>query len=80
MGRWYEMIGEPISADAIPDRIIPNARRIELKEDSMAQESTKPELTQTEDPEIIPQTNDSSARTSHCPSVRDSLKRLSAAW
>jgi DNA replication protein DnaC len=51
---WHQMIGEPISADAIPDRIIPNARRIELKKDSMAQESTKPELTQTEDPEIIP--------------------------
>lgn len=32
---WHEMIGEPTIADAILDRIIHNAHRIELKGDSM---------------------------------------------
>jgi len=33
--RWYEVIGNPTLADAILDRIIHNAHRIELKGDSM---------------------------------------------
>ena len=33
--RWYEVIGDPTFADAILDRIIHNAYRIELKGESM---------------------------------------------
>ena len=33
--RWYEVIGDPTLADAILDRIIHNAYRIELKGESM---------------------------------------------
>jgi DNA replication protein DnaC len=42
-------------ADAILDRIIHNAHRIDLKGDSMRRKSTKPELTTTENAEIISQ-------------------------
>jgi DNA replication protein DnaC len=35
IARWYEVIGDPTLADAILDRIIHNAYRIELKGDSM---------------------------------------------
>ena len=52
---WHQMIGEPTIADAILDRIIHNAHRIELKGDSMRRKSTKPELTTTENAEIISQ-------------------------
>lgn len=50
---WHQMIGEPTIADAILDRIIHNAHRIELKGDSMRRKSKNPGLTQTENPEII---------------------------
>jgi DNA replication protein DnaC len=50
---WHQMIGEPTIADAILDRIIHNAHRIELKGDSMRRKSENPGLTQTENPEII---------------------------
>ena len=33
--RWYEIVGNPILADAILDRIIHNAHRIELKGESL---------------------------------------------
>jgi DNA replication protein DnaC len=33
--RWYEIIGDPTLADAILDRIVHNAYRIELKGDSL---------------------------------------------
>lgn len=49
------MIGEPTIADAILDRIIHNAHRIELKGDSMRRKSAKTALTQTGNPEIISQ-------------------------
>ena len=52
---WHQMIGEPTIADAILDRIIHNAHRIELKGDSMRRKSAKPALTPTENPEIITQ-------------------------
>ena len=35
IARWYEVIGDPTLADAILDRIIHNAYRIELKGESM---------------------------------------------
>jgi hypothetical protein len=50
---WHQMIGEPTIADAIPDRIIHNAHRIELKGDSIRRRSAKPALTPPENPEII---------------------------
>ena len=50
---WHQMIGEPTIADAILDRIIHNAHRIDLKGDSMRRKSPTPGLTQTENPEII---------------------------
>ena len=50
---WHQMIGEPTIADAILDRIIHNAHRIELKGDSMRRKSATPGLTQGENPEII---------------------------
>jgi DNA replication protein DnaC len=33
--RWYEIIGDPSLADAILDRLLHNACRIELKGDSL---------------------------------------------
>ena len=47
--------GEPTIADAILDRIIHNAHRIDLKGDSMRRKSAEPTLTRTENPEIISQ-------------------------
>lgn len=36
--RWHDMIGDPTYADAILDRIVHNAIRLELKGESTAQE------------------------------------------
>ena len=47
------MIGEPTIADAILDRIVDNAHRIELKGDSMRRKGQSTRLTQAENPEII---------------------------
>ena len=47
---WHEMIGEPTIADAILDRIVHNAHRIELKGDSMRRKNKNPGLTPTEKP------------------------------
>jgi len=33
--RWHEQIGDPTLADAIPDRLVHNAHRIEMRGDSM---------------------------------------------
>ncbi len=38
--RWYEIIGDPTLADAILDRIVHNAYRIELSGDSLRKERT----------------------------------------
>ena len=35
IGKWHEVIGDPTIADAICDRIIHNAHRIELKGESV---------------------------------------------
>ena len=35
VANWHEIIGDPTIADAICDRIIHNAHRIELKGDSV---------------------------------------------
>jgi DNA replication protein DnaC len=47
------MIGEPTIADAILDRIIHNAHRIDIKGESMRRKNPAPGLTQQENPEII---------------------------
>jgi DNA replication protein DnaC len=50
---WHEMIGEPTIADAILDRIIHNAHRIELKGDSMRRKEKPTTLTNTQNAEIM---------------------------
>ena len=47
------MIGEPTIADAILDRIIHNAHRVELKGDSMHKNRQVQGLTQTQNSETI---------------------------
>ena len=47
------MIGEPTIADAILDRIIHNAHRVEIKGDSMRRKSQVQGLTQAENSETI---------------------------
>lgn len=50
---WHQMIGEPTIADAILDRIIHNAHRIELKGDSMRRKTNRADLTQETNTEIM---------------------------
>lgn len=50
---WHQMIGEPTIADAILDRIVHNAHRIDLMGDSMRRKENHPDLTSNENPEII---------------------------
>ncbi|HIC67483.1 MAG TPA: AAA family ATPase [Paracoccus sp.] len=50
---WHDMIGEPTIADAILDRIVHNAHRIELKGDSMRRKDRNATLTSAENTEII---------------------------
>jgi DNA replication protein DnaC len=38
--RWYEIVGNPTLADAILDRIMHNAHRIELKGESLRKPRT----------------------------------------
>jgi len=35
VSRWHEQIGDPTLADGILDRVVHNARRIEMRGDSM---------------------------------------------
>jgi DNA replication protein DnaC len=44
--RWYEIIGDPTIADAILDRLIHNAYRIELTGESL-RKKREPALTTT---------------------------------
>lgn len=39
--KWYDYISEPTLADAILDRLLANASRIELKGDSMRRKTNK---------------------------------------
>jgi len=50
---WHDMIGEPTIADAILDRIVHNAHRIELKGDSMRKKDRNATLTSAENTETI---------------------------
>ncbi|HMQ40442.1 MAG TPA: ATP-binding protein [Paracoccus sp. (in: a-proteobacteria)] len=49
----HDMIGEPTIADAILDRIVHNAHRIELKGDSMRRKDRTQNLTPAENAETI---------------------------
>ena len=51
---WHDMIGEPTIADAILDRIVHNAHRIDLKGDSMRRKDQNKNLTHLKNPETIP--------------------------
>lgn len=50
---WHDMIGEPTIADAVLDRIIHNAHRIELKGDSMRRKDQNANLTHAENTETM---------------------------
>ena len=50
---WHDMIGEPTIADAILDRIVHNAHRINLKGDSMRKRDQSENLTSAENTETI---------------------------
>ncbi len=50
---WHDMIGEPTIADAILDRIVHNAHRINLKGDSMRRRNQSKNLTAAENNETI---------------------------
>lgn len=41
VSKWYDYISEPTLADAILDRLLANASRIELKGDSMRRKNNK---------------------------------------
>lgn len=41
--RWYEIIGNPTIADAILDRLVHNAYRIELKGESLRKQKQPPQ-------------------------------------
>ncbi|MGX1100513.1 DNA replication protein DnaC [Amorphus sp. MBR-141] len=43
--RWYEIIGNPTIADAILDRLVHNAYRIELSGESLRKRSPRPTVT-----------------------------------
>lgn len=50
---WHDMIGEPTIADAILDRIVHNAHRIDIKGDSMRRKDQNMNLTSNENTETI---------------------------
>jgi len=50
---WHDMIGEPTIADAILDRIVHNAHRIDLKGDSMRRKDQNVNLTPNENTETL---------------------------
>ena len=52
VAQWHDMIGEPTIADAILDRIVHNAHRINLEGESMRK--PKPHLTNAENEETNP--------------------------
>ncbi|WP_420821007.1 ATP-binding protein [Roseovarius amoyensis] len=53
MSGWHDMIGDPTIADAILDRIVHNAHRIELKGYSTRRKDRDANLTFAENTETI---------------------------
>lgn len=66
--RWYEIIGEPTLADAILDRIIHNAYRIELSGDSMRKLKAAAQMQSAGSPEK------ETPRTSSSPAIKAQRK------
>ena len=54
VAQWHDMIGEPTIADAILDRIVHNAHRINLEGDSMRKRKSTSRLTGVENKETNP--------------------------
>lgn len=54
VAKWHDLIGEPTIADAILDRVIHNAHRINLKGESMRKKKPTTDLTQPRNPENNP--------------------------
>lgn len=52
VARWHDLIADPTVADAILDRLVHNAHRIELQGDSMRKQKAAPVLTGGENGEI----------------------------
>lgn len=50
---WHDMIGEPTIADAILDRIVHNAHRIDIKGDSMRRKDQTVNLTPGENTKTL---------------------------
>ena len=48
---WHDMIGDPTYADAILDRLVHNAYRIELRGESMRRQAAKPGVIHISEPE-----------------------------
>ena len=42
VSRWHEQIGDPTLADGILDRLVHNAHRLEMRDDSMRKNRGKP--------------------------------------
>jgi DNA replication protein DnaC len=54
VAQWHDMIGEPTIADAILDRIVHNAHRVNLEGDSMRKRKSTSPLTGAENKETNP--------------------------
>jgi DNA replication protein DnaC len=54
VAQWHDMIGEPTIADAILDRIVHNAHRVNLEGESMRKRKPTSTLTGAENKETIP--------------------------
>lgn len=52
VARWHDLIADPTVADAILDRLVHNAHRIELQGDSMRKQKAAPVLTDDKNGEI----------------------------
>ena len=57
---WHEAIGDPTLADAILDRLVHNAHRLQLAGESMRRRAAKPL-------DLSPQSRPHETRRSHCP-------------
>jgi len=48
VGRWHKVIGDMTLGDAIPDRVVHRAHRLELKGASMRKRRTTPDALTTD--------------------------------
>ena len=47
--KWHDIVGDPTLADAILDRLVHNAYKLDLKGDSMRKRSRPPTRTESQD-------------------------------